>query len=81
MPRFFHLRWLPRVASSREAWKGGLHRVRSKRSPSCSRPLRMCARLACWRRMMALPRPLAWTMALAEARATGSMSEPRKRQR
>ncbi|MNP47789.1 hypothetical protein D3C76_1418630 [compost metagenome] len=81
LPRFFHLRWLPRVASSREAWKGGLHRVRSKRSSACSKPLRMCLRSPCWRRAMPLLRPLAWTMALAEASATGSMSLPTKRQR
>ncbi|MNP60434.1 hypothetical protein D3C76_1555190 [compost metagenome] len=78
MPRFFHLRWLPRVASSSEEWKGGLHRVSSKRSPGCSRPLKMCRGSGCWRSSMAAPSWFDWTMARAEARAVPSISAPVK---
>ncbi|MOA30667.1 hypothetical protein D3C78_1517720 [compost metagenome] len=78
MPRFFHLRWLPWVASSAELWNGGLHRLRSKRSPACSRPWKMWLASICWRSPMARSMPLAWTMVCAAASAVASMSEPRK---
>ncbi|MCY1543541.1 hypothetical protein D9M68_793620 [compost metagenome] len=78
MPRFFHLRRLPLVASSRELWNGGLHRVTSKRSPGAIRPLNICFGSACWRSSMAPPSWLDWTMARADPRAVLSISAPVK---
>ncbi|MCY1175110.1 hypothetical protein D9M73_153340 [compost metagenome] len=77
LPRFFHLRRLPLWASSAEEWKGGLHMLSSKRSPSSSRPRKICCGSGWRRRSMASPSRLSWTMARAEASAVASMSAPR----